>query len=197
MFYGMATNKVRVPGVKFTHTLCYIETLNRKALEGCYDMTAVSFHAYPYIQENYALMPSGGSVGEGYGPMIVASRSLSPEDVHKVKIAVPGTMTTAYLALKLFAADAVTEVVPFDEIIPRVIEGKYEAGLIIHEGQLTYGKSGLHRIADMGKWWRDLTGMPLPLGGNAIKRDAAYTQGAIGGEYHYPISRGWSWFAGG
>ena len=95
MFYGMATNKVRVPGVKFTHTLCYIETLNRKALEGCYDMTAVSFHAYPYIQENYGLMPSGGSVGEGYGPMIVASRSLSPEDVHKVKIAVPGMMTTA------------------------------------------------------------------------------------------------------
>ena len=171
MFYGMATNKVRVPGVKFTHTLCDIETLNRKALEGFYDITAVSFHAYPYIQENYALMPSGGSVGEGYGPMIVASRSLSPEDIHKVKIAVPGTMTTAYLALKLFAPDAVTEVVPFDEIIPRVIEGKYEAGLIIHEGQLTYGKSGLHRIVDMGKWWRDLTGMPLPLGGNAIKRD--------------------------
>jgi len=175
MFYGMATNKVRVPGVKFTHTLCDIETLNRKALEGFYDITAVSFHAYPYIQDNYALMPSGGSVGEGYGPMIVASRSLSPEDVHKVKIAVPGTMTTAYLALKLFAPDAITEVVPFDEIIPRVLDGKFEAGLIIHEGQLTYGKAGLHRIVDMGKWWRDLTGMPLPLGGNAIKRDLGPT----------------------
>jgi 1,4-dihydroxy-6-naphthoate synthase len=171
MFYGMATNKVRVPGVKFTHTLCDIETLNQKALEGFYDVTAVSFHAYPYIQENYALMPCGGSVGEGYGPMIVASRNISPKDVHKVKIAVPGTMTTAYLALKLFAPDAITEVLPFDEIIPSVLDGKFEAGLIIHEGQLTYGKSGLHRILDMGKWWRDLTGMPLPLGGNAVKRD--------------------------
>jgi 1,4-dihydroxy-6-naphthoate synthase len=171
MFYGMATNKVRVPGVKFTHTLCDIETLNRKALDGYYDITAVSFHAYPYIQEKYAIMPSGGSVGEGYGPMIVASRNIPVDDITKVKIAIPGTMTTAYLALKLFSPDVVTEVVPFDEIIPKVLEGKYEAGLIIHEGQLTFNKAGLHRIVDMGKWWRDLTGMPLPLGGNAIKRD--------------------------
>ena len=170
MFYGMATNKVRVPGVKFTHTLCDIETLNRKALEGYYDITAVSFHAYPYIQDQYAIMPTGGSVGEGYGPMIVASRNIPVEEVAKIKIAIPGTMTTAYLALKLFAPDVVTEVVPFDEIIPKVLEGKYEAGLIIHEGQLTFNKVGLHRIVDMGKWWRDLTGMPLPLGGNAIKR---------------------------
>ena len=171
MFYGMATNKVRVPGVKFTHTLCDIETLNRKAMDGFYDITAISFHAYPYIQDKYAVMPTGGSVGEGYGPMIVASRNIPVDEVTKLKIAVPGTMTTAYLALKLFAPDAITEVVPFDQIIPRVLEGKYEAGLIIHEGQLTYGKEGLHRIVDMGKWWRDLTGMPLPLGGNAIKRD--------------------------
>ena len=175
MFYGMATNKVRVPGVKFTHTLCDIEALNRKALEGFYDITAISFHAYPYLQDKYAIMPMGGSVGEGYGPMIVASRNISIDEVSKVKIAVPGTMTTAYLALKLFAPDAVTEVVPFDQIIPRVLEGKYEAGLIIHEGQLTFGKAGLHRIVDMGKWWRDLTGMPLPLGGNAIKRDLGPT----------------------
>ena len=171
MFYGMATNKVRVPGVKFTHTLCDIETLNRKALEGYYDITAISFHAYPYIQDRYAIMPNGGSVGEGYGPMIVSSRSIQADEISKTKIAVPGTMTTAYLALKLFAPDCVTEVVPFDEIIPRVLEGKYEGGLIIHEGQLTYGKVGLHRVIDLGKWWRDLTGMPLPLGGNAIKRD--------------------------
>jgi 5,8-dihydroxy-2-naphthoate synthase len=171
MFYGMATNKIRVPGVKFTHTLCDIETLNRKAMEGFYDITAISFHAYPYIQDKYAVMPTGGSVGEGYGPMIVASRRIPLEELKKIKIAVPGTMTTAYLALKLFAPDAVTEVVPFDQIIPRVLDGKYEAGLIIHEGQLTFGKAGLHRILDMGKWWRDLTGMPLPLGGNAIKRD--------------------------
>jgi 1,4-dihydroxy-6-naphthoate synthase len=171
MFYGMATNKVRVPGVKFTHTLCDIETLNRKALDGYYDITAVSFHAYPYIQDKYAIMPIGGSVGEGYGPMIVASRNIPVEEIARVKIAVPGTMTTAYLALKLFAPDAVTKVVPFDEIIPKVLEGKYEAGLIIHEGQLTFNKVGLHRIVDMGKWWRDLTGMPLPLGGNVIKRE--------------------------
>jgi 1,4-dihydroxy-6-naphthoate synthase len=171
MFYGMATNKVRVPGVKFSHTLCDIETLNRKGLEGYYDITAISFHAYPYLQDKYAMMPSGGSVGEGYGPMIVASRNMAVEEIANVKIAVPGTMTTAYLALKLFAPDVVTEVVPFDEIIPKVLEGKYEAGLIIHEGQLTFNRVGLHRIVDMGKWWRDLTGMPLPLGGNAIKRD--------------------------
>jgi 1,4-dihydroxy-6-naphthoate synthase len=171
MFYGMATQKVRVPGVKFTHTLCDIETLNRKAMESFYDITAISFHAYPYIQDHYALMPSGGSVGEGYGPMIVASRLINPDEISKVKIAVPGTMTTAYLALKLYAPDVVTEVVPFDQIIPRVMEGKYEAGLIIHEGQLTFDRSGLHRIVDMGKWWREETGMSLPLGGNAIRRD--------------------------
>ena len=172
MFYGMATNKIRVPGVKFTHTLTDIETLNRKALEEAYyDITAISFHAYPYLQDKYALMPSGGSVGEGYGPMIVASRNMSPEEASQIKIAVPGTMTTAYLVLKLFAPTVQTEVVPFDEIIPRVLDGKYEAGLIIHEGQLTFNKAGLHKIVDMGKWWRDQTGLPLPLGGNAIRRD--------------------------
>ncbi|HUO59704.1 MAG TPA: MqnA/MqnD/SBP family protein [Candidatus Acidoferrales bacterium] len=170
MFYGLATNKVRVPGLKFTHTLCDIETLNRKAMEAYYDVTAISFHAYPYLQDNYALMPSGGSVGEGYGPMIVSPRQMTLEEVKKVKIAVPGTLTTAYLALKLLAPEAETEVVPFDQIIPEVLAGKYEAGLIIHEGQLTYGKSGLNRIIDLGKWWRDQYQLPLPLGGNAIKR---------------------------
>ena len=171
MFYGMATNKIRVPGVKFTHTLTDIETLNRKALEGFYDITAISFHAYPYIQDKYTLMPSGGSVGEGYGPMIVASRNIPVEEIKQVKIAVPGTMTTAYLTLKLFAPEIATEVVPFDDIIPRVLDGKFEAGLIIHEGQLTFNKAGLHKVVDMGKWWRDQTGLPLPLGGNAIRRE--------------------------
>jgi len=171
MFYGMATNKIRVPGVKFTHTLCDIETLNRKALDGFYDITAISFHAYPYIQDKYVLMPTGGSVGEGYGPMIVASRKIPIAEIRSCKIAVPGTMTTAYLTLKLFGPDIVTEVVPFDDIIPKVLQGKYEAGLIIHEGQLTFNKVGLHKIVDMGKWWRDQTGLPLPLGGNAIRRD--------------------------
>jgi 1,4-dihydroxy-6-naphthoate synthase len=171
MFYGLATNKVRVPGLKFTHTLCDIETLNRKAMEGFYDVSAISFHAYPYVQDKYALMPSGGSVGEGYGPMIVSMRSYTLDEVRKLRIAVPGTMTTAYLALKLFAPDIETVVVPFDQIIPQILEGKHEAGLIIHEGQLTYSRSGLYRIVDMGKWWRDMTGLPLPLGGNAIRRD--------------------------
>jgi 1,4-dihydroxy-6-naphthoate synthase len=170
MFYGLATNKVRVPGLRFSHTLCDIETLNRRAMDGVYDVTAISFHAYPYIQENYALMPCGGSVGDGYGPMIVASRAFTVREIKHRKIAVPGTLTTAYLALKLFAPTIETEVVPFDQIIPQVLEGKYEAGLIIHEGQLTYAKTGLHRIVDLGRWWRKHTGLPLPLGGNAIRR---------------------------
>jgi len=171
MFYGLATNKVRVPGLKFTHTLSDIETLNRKAREGFYDLTAVSFHAYPYLQEKYALLPSGGSVGEGYGPMLVANKEYTVEQIKTKKIAVPGTLTTAYLVLKLFAPEIQTEVVPFDQIIPQILEGRYEAGLIIHEGQLTYAKSGLSRIVDFGKWWREMTGLPLPLGGNAIKRE--------------------------
>ena len=170
MFYGLATNKVRVPGLRFTHTLCDIETLNRKAMEGIYDVTAISFHAYPYIQENYALLSSGGSVGEGYGPMIVAIRPLTQSEVKRKRIAVPGTLTTAYLLLQLFAPEVETEVVPFDQIIPQVLEGKQEAGLIIHEGQLSYSKSGLQRVVDLGRWWQEVTGLPLPLGGNAIRR---------------------------
>jgi 1,4-dihydroxy-6-naphthoate synthase len=172
MFYGLATNKVRVPGLKFTHTLCDIETLNQNARqgEGVYDVTAISFHAYPYIQDNYALLPSGGSVGDGYGPMIVANKTYSQSEIKRKRIAVPGTLTTAYLVLRLFAPGIEVDVVPFDQIISAVIEGKHEAGLIIHEGQLTYGKAGLHRIVDLGKWWHKVTGLPLPLGGNAIRR---------------------------
>jgi 1,4-dihydroxy-6-naphthoate synthase len=171
MFYGLATNKVRPPGLRFTHTLCDIETLNRKAQEGVYDVTAISFHAYPYIQDRYALLPSGGSVGDGYGPMIVANRAFTPSEIKKKRIAVPGKLTTAYLALKLFAPGVEVDVVPFDRIIPQVLEGKFEAGLIIHEGQLTYSKAGLYRIVDLGKWWLKVTGLPLPLGGNVIRRD--------------------------
>jgi 1,4-dihydroxy-6-naphthoate synthase len=171
MFYGLATNKIRVPGLKFNHTLTDIETLNRKAMEGFYDVSAISFHAYPYIQEKYALMPCGGSVGDKYGPMVVAQRAFGLEDLKRMKVAVPGTLTTAYLALKLFAPKIETAVVPFDQIIPEVLAGKYEAGLIIHEGQLSYERSGLQRIIDLGKWWHELTGLPLPLGGNAIRRE--------------------------
>ncbi|HEX7894081.1 MAG TPA: MqnA/MqnD/SBP family protein, partial [Terriglobales bacterium] len=137
---------------------------------GAYDVTAVSFHAYPYIQQKYALMTCGGSVGEGYGPMIVATRAFSPNEIKSIKIAVPGKLTTAYLALQIFSPGVETEVVPFDEIIPSILQGKYEAGLIIHEGQLTYDKSGLYRIVDLGRWWQQTTGLPLPLGGNAIRR---------------------------
>src|SRR6266852_2829290 len=152
MFYGLATNKVRVPGLKFSHTLTDIETLNRKAIDGFYDVSAISFHAYPYVQDRYTLMSCGGSVGEQYGPMVVAPRAIGLEDLKRIKVAVPGTMTTAYLALKLFAPDIDTDVVPFDHINPEVIAGQSDAGLIIHEGQLTYERSGLRKIVALGKW---------------------------------------------
>jgi 1,4-dihydroxy-6-naphthoate synthase len=170
MFYGLATNKIRLPGLKFSHTLCDIETLNRTAREGVYDVTAISFHAYPYIQQHYMLLPIGGSVGEGYGPMIVAQRPYSAAEIKGKRIAVPGVMTTAYLVLRLFAPGIETEVVPFDQILPQVREGKQEAGLVIHEGQLTYDQVGLHRVVDLGQWWQRVTGLLLPLGGNAIRR---------------------------
>ncbi len=183
MFYGLATNKVRVPGYRFSHTLCDIETLNRRAQnEAFFDVTAISFHAYPYVQNNYTLMGCGGSVGEGYGPMIVASRRLAPDDLNKIRVAVPGTLTTAYLALKVYNPAIETEVVPFDQIIPAILAGKYDAGLIIHEGQLTYTSSGLYRVLDLGIWWRETTGLVLPLGGNAIRR-------SLGAESHRIISK--------
>ena len=183
MFYGLATNKIRVPGYRFSHTLCDIETLNRRAQnEAFFDVTAISFHAYPYIQNNYTLMGCGGSVGEGYGPMIVASRPLTPNDLDKIRVAVPGTLTTAYLALKVFNPAIETDTVPFDQIIPAILAGKYDAGLIIHEGQLTYTSSGLYRVIDLGVWWRETTGLVLPLGGNAIRR-------ALGSEVHKIVSK--------
>ena len=183
MFYGLATNKVRVPGYRFNHTLCDIETLNRRAQnEAFFDVSAISFHAYPYVQENYALMGCGGSVGEGYGPMIVANRQFTHEELKRVKIAIPGTLTTAYLALKIFNPELATEVVPFDQIIPEILAGRFDAGLIIHEGQLTYSSSGLYRVVDLGVWWREMTGLVLPLGGNAIRR-------SLGAEKHKIISR--------
>ncbi|HZC43298.1 MAG TPA: MqnA/MqnD/SBP family protein [Acidobacteriaceae bacterium] len=172
MFYGLATGKVTVPGYEFTHTLTDIETLNQKAMrEAFYDVTAISFHAYPYVQEKYALMPCGGSVGEGYGPMIVAKRKYSLDEVKKLRIAIPGQLTTANLVLQMALPGVRTQVVPFDQIIPRVLDGTFEAGLIIHEGQLTYARDGLTCVLDMGTWWREHTGLPLPLGGNAIRRD--------------------------
>ena len=175
MFYGLATNKVRVPGYKFTHTLTDIEALNQRAMtDQFYDVTAISFHAYPYIQENYTLMACGGSVGDSYGPMIVAAKNYTLDEVKKLRIAVPGTLTTAYLTLKLFAPDIETVTVDFDKIIPAVLSGEFDAGLIIHEGQLTYGRDGLTKILDLGMWWNEQTGLPLPLGGNAIRRSLGH-----------------------
>jgi len=183
MFYGLATNKIRVPGYKFTHTLCDIETLNRRAMdEAFYDVSAISFHAYPYVQENYTLMGCGGSVGEGYGPMVVSRQKFSTDDLGRIRVAVPGTLTTAYLALKIFNPNIETVVVPFDQIIPEILAGKFDAGLIIHEGQLTYSSSGLYKVIDLGIWWRETTGLVLPLGGNAIRR-------SLGAESHAIISK--------
>jgi len=183
MFYGLATNKVRVPGYRFTHTLCDIETLNKKAQdEAFYDVSAISFHAYPYVQKDYTIMGCGGSVGEGYGPMIVSKNKYSFEDLERITIAIPGTMTTAFLALKIFNPKIKTEVVPFDQIIPAILAGKYDAGLIIHEGQLTYATSGLYKVVDLGIWWREQTGLVLPLGGNAIRR-------SLGADKHKIISK--------
>ncbi|MGH9600448.1 MAG: MqnA/MqnD/SBP family protein, partial [Terracidiphilus sp.] len=183
MFYGLATSKVRVPGYRFTHTLMDIETLNRRAQDEAYfDLTAISFHAYPYLQQNYKLMGCGGSVGEGYGPMIVSSRKLSLDDLSRVRVAVPGTLTTAYLAMKIFNPEIAAVTVPFDRIIPEILAGNYDAGLIIHEGQLTYSASGLYKVIDLGVWWRETTGLVLPLGGNAIRR-------SLGPEAHAILSK--------
>jgi 1,4-dihydroxy-6-naphthoate synthase len=171
MFYGLATNKVRVPGYKFLHTLTDIETLNHRAIEDqFYDVTAISFHAYPYVQDNYTIMSCGGSMGDSSGPMIVAPKTYTLDEVKKLRIAVPGTLTTAFLTLKLFAPDIETVTVPFDKIIPAVLSGEFDAGLIIHEGQLTYATDGLKKIIDLGVWWNEQTGLPLPLGCNAIRR---------------------------
>ncbi len=183
MFYGLATNKIRVPGYRFTHTLCDIETLNCRAREeAVYDVTAISFHAYPYLQKNYALMGCGGSVGEGYGPMVVSSRKMEASGLSRMRVAVPGTLTTAYLALKIFNPDIQTVTVPFDKIIPEILAGNFEAGLIIHEGQLTYSTSGLYKVIDLGVWWRERTKLVLPLGGNAIRR-------SLGPKAHKVISK--------
>jgi 1,4-dihydroxy-6-naphthoate synthase len=145
-------------------------------------VTAISFHAYPYVQKDYTLMGCGGSVGEGYGPMVVSMKPLTPDELGRIKIAVPGMLTTAYLALKIFNPAIQTVAVPFDKIIPAVLAGEFEAGLIIHEGQLTYSTSGLYKVLDLGAWWRETTGLVLPLGGNAIRR-------SLGADKHKIISK--------
>jgi 1,4-dihydroxy-6-naphthoate synthase len=170
MFYGLATKKVRSSLVRFRHVLEDIETLNRKAMQGAYELSAVSYHAYPYIADKYVLMASGSSVGDGYGPILVSTRPMAPEEIKGKKIAIPGRMTTAYLALKLFEPDFEEVAIPFDKILDAVQEHTVDAGLIIHEGQLTYGKSGFQSVVDLGRWWKSAYDLPLPLGGNVLLR---------------------------
>ena len=171
MFYGLARGKVDTGGLEIAHVLGDIESLNQAARQGRHEVTAISFHAYPYVAERYALMPCGGSIGDGYGPLLVARDRLSPAEIGERTVAVPGTLTTAYLALKLFAPAARTRVVPFDRILDEVSQGRADLGLVIHEGQLTYGGQGLRKVLDLGAWWKRETGLPLPLGGNAVRRD--------------------------
>jgi len=173
MFYGLATKKIRSKLVNFRHVLEDIESLNKKATEGVYELTAISYHAYPYVADRYVLMASGSSVGDGYGPIVVSSKMMAPEDLKGKRIAIPGTMTTAFLALKLFQPDFEHVVTPFDKILEAVRDRDVDAGLVIHEGQLSYGYDGLHNIVDLGKWFKAKYELPLPLGANAMRRDLA------------------------
>ena len=173
MFYGLATKKVRSRLVNFRHVLEDIETLNRKATEGAYELTAISYHAYPYVADKYVLMASGSSVGDGYGPILVSTRPMAPEEIKGRKIAVPGKMTTAYLALRLFEPDFEAVPIQFDKILDAVTDHTVDAGLIIHEGQLTYGKSGFQSVVDLGRWFKSVYDLPLPLGGNVLLRSLA------------------------
>jgi 1,4-dihydroxy-6-naphthoate synthase len=170
MFYALATHKLSTPGYKFTHALCDIQTLNEAALSETYDVTAVSFAAYPWLRDKYILLDCGASFGEGYGPIVVAAKSLKKEELAGKRIGVPGLKTTAYLALKLFEPHFEPVVMPFDKILDAVQNGLVEAGLLIHEGQLLFPQLGLHRVVDLGLWWQEQTGLPLPLGGNAVRR---------------------------
>jgi 1,4-dihydroxy-6-naphthoate synthase len=171
MHYGLACGKVDDEGIDFTHLLADIETLNRAAFEGKYEVSAVSFHAYAHLADKYLLLPHGSSMGDNYGPIVVA-RSDAPATLDGVRVAIPGTLTTAFLALRLYKPDVAYDVMPFDQIQDAVREGRADAGLLIHEGQLTYTDEGLKKIVDLGEWWTTKTGgLPLPLGGNVIRRD--------------------------
>lgn len=171
MFYGLATNKLNTGGLNFTHVLKDIQSLNEEAFRGTYDVTAVSFHAYAYIADKYLLLPHGASIGDNYGPILISREPAKAADLSKLKVAVPGTLTSAFLALRIFNSDFEYEVVPFDQIIAAVQSGRCDAGLLIHEGQLFYQSMGLHKVIDLGEWWFERTGLPLPMGGNVIRRD--------------------------
>ena len=178
MFYGLARGLIPTAGFRFEHVLQDIQTLNERATRGELDITAISFHAYPFVSDHYALLPSGASMGDGYGPMLVGARPLSRAEVARKRIAVPGTMTSAFLALQLWLGTPARElnyiVVPFDQVFQKVRAGQADVGLIIHEGQLTYRKEGLEVCADLGAWWSgENEGLPLPLGGNVIHKRLA------------------------
>jgi 1,4-dihydroxy-6-naphthoate synthase len=172
MFYALATHKLETGELEFEHVLKDIQTLNEEATRGTYDVTAISFHAFAYVADKYALLPHGASIGDNYGPIVVANEEHDPSDLSKMKIAVPGTLTSAFLALSIYQPNFKYEVVPFDQIIEAVTSGGCDAGLLIHEGQLFYQTMGLHKVLDLGEWWHEHTGgLPLPMGGNAIRRD--------------------------
>jgi 1,4-dihydroxy-6-naphthoate synthase len=171
MFYGLATHKLETGLLKFEHTLKDIQSLNEDAKSGVYDVTAISFHAYAYVADKYALLPHGASIGDKYGPIVVTKEPREASEIADMKVAVPGELTSAYLALRIYNKDFQHVVVPFDEIIDAVRNGQADAGLLIHEGQLFYNQMGLHKVLDLGEWWHEKTGLPLPMGGNAIKRD--------------------------
>jgi 1,4-dihydroxy-6-naphthoate synthase len=170
MFYALATHKLPTPGYKYTHILSDIQSLNEAALTETYDVTAISFAAYPTLRDKYVLLDCGASFGEGYGPIVVSTKSLKPQELAGKRIAVPGLKTSAYLALKLFEPNFEPVVTPFDRIIDAVQNNLVEAGLLIHEGQLFFPQKGLHKVIDLGIWWQEQTGLPLPLGGNAVRR---------------------------
>jgi 1,4-dihydroxy-6-naphthoate synthase len=171
MFYGLATNKIDTGQLRFVHLLKDIQTLNEEAMKGTYDVTAISFHAYAYIADKYALLPHGASIGDKYGPIVVSREPATLEDIPSLRIAVPGTLTSAFLALRIFNKEFNYVVVPFDKILDAVQNGTCDAGLLIHEGQLFYDTLGLHKVLDLGEWWHGRTGLPLPMGGNVIRRD--------------------------
>jgi 1,4-dihydroxy-6-naphthoate synthase len=171
MFYGLATNKIDTGDLEFKHLLKDIQTLNEEAMRGTYDVTAISFHAYAYISDKYALLPHGASIGDNYGPIVVSKVPNAAENIGKLKIAIPGKLTSAFLALRIFNSDFQYEVVPFDKIIDAVLDGSCDAGLLIHEGQLFYESKGLHKVLDLGEWWHSRHSLPLPMGGNVVRRD--------------------------
>ena len=177
MFYGLATQKVRTPGLKFSHVLADIETLNQAAPQEIYDVTAFSFAAYPYLRDKYVLLDCGASFGEGYGPIVVSQHPIKRKDLAKCRIGVPGLRTSAYLALKLYEPRIEAVPIAFDQILEAVKNSVVDAGLLIHEGQLFFSQMGLHKVVDLGHWWLEQTGLPLPLGGNAVRRALGRTVG--------------------